>query len=293
MSNDVRPSVGNEVTITKHNEVISLENNITKKDFKKTFWRSFTLLNSFNYERMQGLGYLFAIMPELKKIYKDDKEGLKKAYHRHMEAFNMTIAPAPFVMGISVAMEEKAKADPNFDTSSINAVKVALMGPLSGIGDTFFWGIFRIIACSIGISFAKEGNFLAPIILLLLFNIPTFLTRWYGLKIGYVRGSKLLADLQESGKMQLFTYCAGIVGVMAIGCMVASQINIVSPFSFSIAGQKIVIQDYLNQILPKFLPLAATLAIYVAIKKRVKITRIIAAIVVVGFILGVLGIIGA
>mgnify|MGYP000930039952 FL=1 len=275
------------------NEIVSVENNITKKDFKKTFWRSFTLLNSFNYERMEGLGYLFAIMPELKKIYKDDKDGLKAAYHRHMEAFNMTIAPAPFVMGISVAMEERAKLDSEFDVSSINAVKVALMGPLSGIGDTFFWGIFRIIACSIGVSFAKQGNILAPFIMLFLFNIPAFLTRWYGLKVGYEKGSKLLSDLQDSGKIQLFTYCAGIVGVMAIGCMVASQINIMSPVSFTIAGQKVVIQQYLDQIMPKILSLGVTVAIYRAIKKRVKITKIIGTIVVLGFILGVFGIIGA
>lgn len=292
MNNDLRPTKASDVTLTNNSEIISLENNLTKKDFKKTFWRSFALLSSFNYERMQGLGYLYSIMPQLKKIYKDDPEGLKKAYHRHMKAFNMTIAPAPFVMGITVAMEEKAKADPNFDTASINAVKVALMGPLSGIGDTFFWGIFRIIACSIGISFAANGNFLAPFIMLILFNIPAFLTRWYGLKIGYSKGSQILTDLQESGKIRLFTYCAGIVGVMAIGCMVASQINIVSPLDFSISGQKVVIQDYLNQILPKFLPLVTTLAIFVAIKKRIRVTRIIGTIVIVGFILGVLGIIG-
>jgi len=272
------------------NEVVSKENNITKKDLRKTFWRSFTLMNSFNYERMQGLGYLFSIMPELKKIYKGDDEGLKAAYHRHMEAFNMTVAPSPFVMGISVAMEEQAKADPKFDRSSINAIKVALMGPLSGIGDTFFWGIIRVIACSIGISFAKQGNVLAPFVLLILFNIPTFLTRWFGLKIGYTKGSKLLSELQESGKMQLFTYCAGIVGVMAIGCMVATQITITSPLQFSIAGQKVVIQQYLNQIMPKLLPLLATLGIYQAVKKHVKVTYIILTIVVVGFILGVAGI---
>lgn len=272
------------------NEVISKESNITKKELKKTFWRSFTLMNSFNYERMQALGYLFSIMPELKKIYKGDDEGLKAAYHRHMEAFNMTVAPSPFVMGISVAMEEQAKGDPDFDPSSINAIKVALMGPLSGIGDTFFWGIIRVIACSIGISFAKQGNVLAPFVLLTLFNIPAFLTRWFGLKIGYTKGSKLLSELQESGKMQLFTYCAGIVGVMAIGCMVATQITITSPLQFTIAGQKVVIQQYLNQIMPKLLPLLATLGIYKAVKKHIKVTYIILTIVVVGFILGVLGI---
>ena len=161
------------------NDIISVENNITQKDFNGVFWRSFTLLGSFNYERMEALGYLYAIAPILKKIYKDDEDALKESMLRHMAAFNMTVAPSPFVMGISIAMEELAKKDKDYDVSSINAVKVALMGPLSGIGDTFFWGIFRILACAIAIGFAQEGNPIAPFVLLLLFNIPNFLTRWY------------------------------------------------------------------------------------------------------------------
>ena len=97
------------------NEVISVENNITKKDFNGVFWRSFTLLGSFNYERMEALGFLYAIAPVLKKIYKDDEQALKESMHRHMAAFNMTVAPSPFVMGIAIAMEELAKKDKNFD----------------------------------------------------------------------------------------------------------------------------------------------------------------------------------
>lgn len=194
-------------------------------------------------------------------------------------------------MGISIAMEESVKRDPNFDPASINAIKVSLMGPLSGIGDTFFWGIFRILACSLSIGFAKAGNPIAPFILLILFNIPTFLTRYYGLKIGYTSGNQLLIDLEKSGKMQLFTYCAGILGVAAIGCMIASWVTVSCPLAFTISGNKIVIQEYLDQIMPKLLPLAATLGIYSAIKKNVKITKIISAIVVIGFVLGVFGII--
>ena len=41
------------------NDIISAENNITKKDFRKVFWRSFTLLGSMNYERMEALGFLY------------------------------------------------------------------------------------------------------------------------------------------------------------------------------------------------------------------------------------------
>ena len=44
------------------------------------------------------------------------------------------------------------------------------MGPLSGIGDSFFWGILRVIA-GIGISLASTGSPLGAIVFLLLYNV--------------------------------------------------------------------------------------------------------------------------
>ncbi len=271
-------------------DIINEKYGITKKDMNQIYWRSFTLLGSFNYERMEGLGFLYALMPTLKKIWKDDEEGYREALHRHIAAFNMTVAPSPFVMGITLAMEQMAKEDKDFDKSSINAVKVSLMGPLSGIGDTFFWGIFRVIACALGVSFASQGSILGPIMLLLTFNIPNFLTRYYGLKLGYNNGTAMLTDLQKSGKMALFTYCAGIVGVASVGCMVALWIGIESPLVFTIAGSEIVVQSYLNDIFPQLLSLIATLLIYRALKKKVNIMTIIIFTIIVSFISGVLGI---
>ena len=251
---------------------------LSKKEFNQIYWRSFTLLGSFNYERMEGLGFLYAMMPSLKRIWKDDPEGYKAALHRHIAAFNMTVAPSPFVMGIAVAMEELAHDNEDFDVESINAVKVSLMGPLSGIGDTFFWGIFKVIACSLGVSFASQGS------------IPNFITRYYCLKIGYNNGSKLLENLQQSGKMQLFTYCAGIVGVAAIGCMIAAWIGLECPIAFTISGSEVVVQQYLDEICPQLLSLGATLLIYRLLKKKISIMKLILIIVVVAFICGVFGI---
>lgn len=56
--------------IMDKNQIISEENNLTKKDFRKIYWRSFTLLGSMNYERMEALGFLYSIMPALKKFIK-------------------------------------------------------------------------------------------------------------------------------------------------------------------------------------------------------------------------------
>ncbi|MCP9334417.1 PTS system mannose/fructose/sorbose family transporter subunit IID [Lentilactobacillus hilgardii] len=272
------------------NKIISQENKLTKKDFGRVFWRSFTVEGSMNYERMEALGFLFSITPILKKIYKDDVIKLKEAMHRHLAAFNMTVAPSPFIMGITIAMEELAKKDKSFNVSSINAVKVSLMGPLSGIGDTFFWGIFRVLACAMAIGFAKQGNFLAPFILLFVYNIPNFLTRWYGLKLGYNNGSQLLENMEKSGKTKLFTFCAGIVGVASIGCMVALWLPMTCPLQFDISGTTVKIQKYLNEILPKMLPMAVTLGIFTCIRRNIKIYKIILVLVIVGFVLGVFNI---
>ena len=248
--------------MSKDKNFVNTEYNITKRDFRKVFWRSFTLLGSYNFERMEALGFDYSMMPVLKKIYGDDKQRLAEALRRHMEAFNMTVAPSTFVMGISIAMEEKYEKDPSFDVNSINAIKLALMGPLSGIGDTFFWGIFRILAAAIGVSFALKGNIIAPFVFLIMFNVPHFLV----------------------------TYCAGIVGITAVGCMIATQIAVSSPLQFTISGNKIVIQEYLDQIMPQLLPLIATLVVYYCLKKKVKVGYIMAGIIIIGFICGVLGI---
>ena len=73
-------------------KMINPEFNITQKDFNKVFWRSFTLLGSYNYERMEALGFNYSIMHVLRKIYPND-EDYKEALKRHMEVFNMTVAP--------------------------------------------------------------------------------------------------------------------------------------------------------------------------------------------------------
>lgn len=267
------------------------ETTITKSDFNSVFWRSFTLMGSFNYERMQSLGFLYSILKPLKRIYAHDDEGLRSAMKRHIAAFNMTCAPSTFVMGISLAMEESYARDKALDTSSVNAIKVSLMGPLSGIGDTFFWGIFRVLACSLGVAFAQQGNPIAPFILLLVFNVPNFLVRWFGLKLGYTQGSSFIERLEKSGQMQLVTHCAGIVGAVSIGTMIAMWVSITCPLSFTIGEMTITIQEYLDQIIPKLLPLACTLAVYAVLKKGVKVGNVIVAIVVIGFVLGLTGLI--
>lgn len=159
-------------------------NKIEKKQLKSVFWRSFALQGAFNYERMQNVGYMYAMLPVIKKLYRN-KEDQAAAITRHLEIFNTTPAVVPTIMGISAAMEEENANNPAFDVQSINAVKASLMGPLAGIGDSIFWGTVRIIAAGIGVSIAKDGNLFGPLLFLVLYNLPNILVRIFGLKLGY------------------------------------------------------------------------------------------------------------
>jgi mannose/fructose/N-acetylgalactosamine-specific phosphotransferase system component IID len=207
-----------------------------------------------------------------------------------MEVFNTTVAPSTFIMGLSVAMEEKNAKDKNFDPKAISAVKMALMGPIAGIGDSFFWGVFRVIAAGIGVSFALKGSILGPIIFLILYNIPHFLVRYYGLFLGYEKGNSFLRSMNDTGKMELITYCAGILGVLVIGSMVGTMVTIKTPLVLNLQGAKVNFQQIFDQILPQALPLGATLLTYSLLKKRVNINYIMLGIFAIGIIGSLIGI---
>lgn len=103
---------------------------ISKKDITRLGFRSSLLQASFNYERMQAGGFTWAMLPILKKIYKDDKPGLSAAMKGNLEFINTHPNLVGFLMGLLISMEEKGE---NRDT--IKGLKVALFGSIAGIGD--------------------------------------------------------------------------------------------------------------------------------------------------------------
>lgn len=262
-------------------------NKIEKKQLKSVFWRSFALQGAFNYERMQNVGYMYAMLPVIKKLYRNKED--QAAITRHLEIFNTTPAVVPTIMGISAAMEEENANNPAFDVQSINAVKASLMGPLAGIGDSIFWGTVRIIAAGIGVSIAKDGNLFGPLLFLVLYNLPNILVRIFGLKLGYQVGVNSLDRIQKEGLMDKIMAVATIVGLCVVGGMVATMLNITTPLKWNISGAEIVVQDILDQILPKMLPLAFTFGIYKLLKKA-SITKITIGIIIFGIAVHLIGI---
>lgn len=251
---------------------------LNKKDLHKIFWRSFALQGSESYTDMQGMGYSFTLLPALKKIYAGQHDKLYESLYRNTELFNTTPHVAPFIMGMSLAMEEQNARDDNFDTEAISSIKAALMGPVAGIGDSFYWGTFRVIAAGIGLSLASVGNILGPVLYFLIYTALHFIGRYGSLHLGYKTGAKTIENAFESDSIGIFTMGASIVGLMSIGSMTSSLVKFTIPLVFKTAGGKIDIQGILDGIFPGILPLGLTFFVYWLLKKKVKVIWVILGI---------------
>ncbi len=271
---------------------MTTSNKLTKKELNQVFWRSFGLEWDWNYERQMNMGYCYSMLPVIKKLY-SNKEDQIKAMQRHLEFFNTTPQLATLILGISAAMEESNAQDPNFDTESINNVKVSLMGPLAGIGDSFIWGTLRIIATGVGLSLANQGNILGPILFLLIFNIPAQGLRYYLMNAGYKLGSGFLAKIQENGLMSKLTYAASVLGLMVVGGMTAENVSVNFPLAFGSGDEATTLNDVFNNIMPGLMPLLFTLLVYYLLKKKnVKTTTLLLLCVAIGLIGSFFGILG-
>lgn len=260
--------------------------NLTDEDVKmcrSIYYRTLSLSASYDYEKMQALSYLRAMIPAINRFHKTD-EARREAYARHWELFNTTPTVAGFITGLTAAMEKQASEDPAFDTSSIGAVKVSLMGPLAGIGDSIFWGSWRIVATGIGLSFALQGSILGPILTLLVFNIPAHFVRYYGPMISFSMGSKFMTTASESGLMEFLTKAASIVGLMAVGGMTSSMVNFKTTWVFTMNGAEMALQDMFDQVLPCALPLGLTFLCFHLLNKGVKANTLIFGLIILSII---------
>lgn len=274
----------------KELETISPDSKITKKDFWQCFWRSLTLDSSWNYERMQNLAYCYMMAPIIRRLY-EKKEDRAAALKRHLEFMSVTPHICTLLVGISGAMEEENAKDPNFDESSINAVKSSLMGPLAGIGDSFFWGTLKLIAAGVGIALASQGNIMGPILFLLIINVPHFILRYLCLDKGFKYGTQFFKDISSGGIVTKITEAATMLGLMVIGGMTYANVSLQLNIMVGSGEWAEPVQSYIDGIMPGLIPAMLFGLMYWLLGKKVKTTTILVVVMAICILLAWIGIV--
>ena len=238
-----------------------------KKMMNSIVWRSMTAMGGYQWEKQQALSFLYTMIPVINRYYKDPKDRID-AYKRHWELFNTTPQVVGFITGVAASMEKEAAENPDYDTTSINAVKVSLMGPLAGIGDSIFWGSLKVIATGIAVSFGVAGSILGPLLYFIVYNIPSTLARHLLPVIGFNMGTGFLQNAEENGIMRFLTKAATIVGLMTVGGMTYLNVSMKFAYQFSMNGSEFYLQSILDGIAPGILPLSLVLGCMYFLKKK-------------------------
>ena len=276
--------------MTTENTQVAAERSdeLTKGDYINTYVRSTFLLGSFNFERMQAIGFAVSMIPAIKRFY-TKKEDQAAALSRHLEFFNTHPWIASPIMGVTAAMERQKARGEDIDEAAITNVKVGLMGPLAGVGDPIFWGTARPVLAALGASIALSGNILGPLLFFFGLTIIRMLTRWYGFKIGYTKGVEIVSEV-GGNTLRRMTQMASIVGLFVMGSLVSKWTSINVPFELSRytnqQGEEVVttVQSVLDTLLPGLLALLLTFFCMWLLKKKVNAIWIIFGMFAVGIL---------
>ena len=296
---------------------------LSKADRKKVWWRSQFLQGSWNYERMQNLGWAYSLIPAIKKLY-TNKEDQAAALKRHLEFFNTHPYVAAPIMGVTLALEEEKANGTEIEDAAIQGVKIGMMGPLAGIGDPVFWFTVRPILGALGASLAQAGNIAGPLIFFVGWNLIRMAFLWYTQELGYKAGSEITKDM-SGGILKDITKGASILGMFILAVLVERWVSIVFTVNLpgkvlskgayiewpkgNVSGDQLktilgqvndklsfdkiqvdTLQKQLDSLIPGLMGLLLTFACMWLLKKKVSPITIIIGLFVVGIVASFFGI---
>ncbi|WP_428772564.1 PTS system mannose/fructose/sorbose family transporter subunit IID [Vibrio sp.] len=240
---------------------------LDKQDLIKC-WRAWMMYNlsSMSFERLESFGFCLGMMPALKKLY-PNKQQRAEAMKRHASFYNTEPQLGAIISGMAVGLEEKKANGEPVDGETINTLKVGLMGPVAGIGDSMIPGMLIPILLSIGMALAAGGNVLGPIFYILAYNAIVILGSYTLFMKGYQLGAGSV-EILVSHKSTKIREALSLLGVFVMGGVAASYINLSTGLEFATKdGVDIQLQSMLDGIFPKLLPLVVVLGIWYAMAK--------------------------
>lgn len=256
---------------------------LTNKDLNQVGRRWFMAIETFNYETQLAGSYAYAVLPALKKIYKDQEE-LSEAMDNHFKYFNCMPWLTNLILGATLALEDNQGIEAK---DAVQDLKVSLMGPLSGIGDSIFFILIPTILGSITAYMAQEGNPLGMIVWCI-YGITIGLVRIKSVTWGYRGGLKLVNELGK--KLSVFTNAISAMGLTVIGALIPSLVKVTTPLVFKMGDVTQEVQAILDTIMPAMIPALFTFISYKLLGKNVKISWLILIVIVFSWICAAFGI---
>ncbi len=256
-------------------------------------WETFPQ-TCYNYERMMGQHIAHVFTKVIPYLYSEDPDKRKEVMKREIDFFNVHVEFGACIPGMAIALEEMKALGKTIPGSLIKNLKTSFMGPLAGLGDTIWQGVFLpvLLVICIDVTHLGGGNIYG----VLLYTVVTILTAcvfsYQNFMFGYRAGSDALLDVLEKGMIQKLIKGASIMGCMVMGSLIVKYVTCLCGLTIrSSVGTYSIQTQLLDQICPGLLPLTATMLFYFLLqKKRWPVVRVILLIFVLSILGGVTGI---
>ena len=268
------------------------ELNLKKNEVIKG-WAKYYLTAEVNsgFERLTAPAFSYGMSAILAKLYKEDEEEYKKALQRHLMFYNSEATWGSVIFGMTCALEEEraimlqegaGSEELEASADMISNLKVGLMGPLAGIGDTIGWAMIPTIFGSIAASMGMEGNPLG-IFLWAAFTFVFLVVRILQYEWGYGMGVNVITKFGK--QITVFTEACSVLGLTVVGSLVATVVKLSTGLQFKNGDVVMKVQELIDGVMPALLPVAAVGIIYYFMKvKKVKMTWMILFIIVASMI---------
>ena len=260
-----------------------------KATLNKMFVLSHSVFLGFNMTTMEANGFAVTMSPAIEEIYADDSEGKREAYRRHQSFFNTHAVAFNFIAGLVYALERDLKAG-KVTPGVIDAAKASLMGPTAGMFDSLFFNCLRVIGAGVAMGLCAQGNALGVLAFILIYGVSQSVLKFILLRLGYTLGISAIDAVFESGLMQVAAKAASILGLIMVGAMTATTVNVPLAWTLGSGDTAVVIGDLLDGIYPGILSIAIVMVCMWLTKKGVRPLQIILGIIAIALLGAFLGV---
>lgn len=158
------------------------------------FLRSLTIQGSWNYHTMIGSGFAFALLPVLRRLRSGGD--LEESLQRHVEHFNAH----PYLSGLALGAVARLEAEGR-DPDLVSRFKVAIKGPLGGLGDNLVWAAWLPTTVLVGLVLWAVGASptAAVLVFLGLYNAGHLGLRVWSFDVGLREGTEVAGRLRDAG----------------------------------------------------------------------------------------------
>lgn len=268
------------------------EKKIQKSSLRSAFWRWYHgNLMLFSHQHMQTFPFLVAMIKPIKDLYSGADE-VHAALTTYEGFFNVEPQLGTIIVGICCGLEEsRANGVDEIDEEMINSVRVGLMGPLAGIGDSLIPGTYIPILLSIALGLASGGSMLGPIFYIVTYISTMTAFQYFIFMKGYELGGKAV-DVIVGEQANVIKDSIIMLGMIVVGAVAGSWVNVTTALSFKNSNGDVFLnlQGVFDGVLPGILSLLTVLFAWWLMTKRkmqpTTVMLIFLALALIGVVVG-------